>query len=107
MSEVKCGALVEAVTAAIVCEVCGKAAACIGEYERGEHAACDDCCQHGNKDGHCRPVHEWVQDVVDDLMQALDEATENLKALEAKCHALVVVTIDGSIFQLDASAIKS
>ncbi len=42
-----------------VCATCGKLATCLGEYEdcTGVEAyACDDCCAHGNEDGHCSPV---------------------------------------------------
>lgn len=37
---------------------CGKPATCFGEYEGGavDAYACDDCCAHGNEDGHCSPV---------------------------------------------------
>jgi hypothetical protein len=45
--------------AAPVCAHCGKPATCIGEYETctgDEQPACDDCCGHGNEDGHCRPI---------------------------------------------------
>jgi hypothetical protein len=39
------------------CRTCSKPATCIGEYETCtgvEDPACDDCCGHGNEDGHCR-----------------------------------------------------
>lgn len=46
-----------------ICAVCGQQATCIGIYERDagaalalEMPACDDCCAHGNEDGHCRPI---------------------------------------------------
>jgi hypothetical protein len=40
-----------------VCE-CGKRATCFGSYESDLRPAyaCDDCCGHGNEDGHCEPV---------------------------------------------------
>lgn len=40
-----------------VCE-CGEPAACFGSYEDALHPAyaCDDCCGHGNEDGHCEPI---------------------------------------------------
>ena len=44
---------------------CGKPASCIGAYEQNdapEAYACDDCCGHGNEDGHCRPVSEVADD---------------------------------------------
>lgn len=44
---------------------CGKPASCIGAYEQNdapEAYACDDCCGHGNEDGHCRPVSEVTDD---------------------------------------------
>lgn len=40
-----------------VCANCGKPATCYGAYEDQNHAyACDDCCGHGNEDGHCYPI---------------------------------------------------
>ena len=41
-----------------VCATCGKPATCIGAYEGStvDEYACDDCCGHGNEDGHCRPL---------------------------------------------------
>lgn len=41
-----------------VCANCGKPAACFGSYEDDLHPAyaCDECCGHGNEDGHCEPV---------------------------------------------------
>lgn len=40
------------------CRTCDAPATCIGEYEGhgGEQPACDDCCGHGNEDGHCERV---------------------------------------------------
>ena len=39
-----------------MCDTCGKPATCGGSYERERAYACDDCCGHGNEDGHCEPV---------------------------------------------------
>jgi hypothetical protein len=41
------------------CAICGKPATCFGRYEHPdnpEQFACDDCCGHGNEDGHCEPI---------------------------------------------------
>lgn len=40
------------------CDTCEKPATCFGAYEgeKPETWACDDCCAHGNEDGHCHPV---------------------------------------------------
>ena len=40
------------------CAICGKPATCLGSYEGAatDEYACDDCCGHGNEDGHCSPV---------------------------------------------------
>lgn len=38
------------------CAICGNPATCVGHYESGDEEydpACDDCCGHGNEDGHC------------------------------------------------------
>lgn len=36
------------------CGVCGALAACFGSYEgERESYACNNCCGHGNEDGHC------------------------------------------------------
>lgn len=42
---------------ALTCD-CGAPATCSGQYEgHGGHTpACDDCCGHGNEDGHCKPI---------------------------------------------------
>lgn len=45
------------------CHICGKLATCIGEYETCtgiERPACDDCCGHGNEDGHCQRIAKAV-----------------------------------------------
>jgi hypothetical protein len=41
-----------------ICADCGEPAACFGSYETEFHPAyaCDECCAHGNEDGHCEPV---------------------------------------------------
>lgn len=43
-----------------VCANCGEPAACFGSYETELHPAyaCDDCCAHGNEDGHCEQLSE-------------------------------------------------
>lgn len=43
-----------------VCANCGEPAACFGSYETEftPAYACDECCAHGNEDGHCEPVDE-------------------------------------------------
>jgi hypothetical protein len=40
------------------CAHCGEPATCFGSYEDELRPAyaCDDCCGHGNEDGHCEPV---------------------------------------------------
>lgn len=42
------------------CHICDKPATCIGAYEdmTEELYCCDDCCGHGNEDGHCRMLAE-------------------------------------------------
>jgi len=44
------------------CDICGKPASCIGIYDamEGEAPACDECCGHGNEDGTCLPIADWV-----------------------------------------------
>lgn len=38
----------------MLCDVCGKPASCIGKYDADAYSpACDECCGHGNEDGHC------------------------------------------------------
>jgi hypothetical protein len=39
-----------------VCPHCGKPATCYGTYEGHTGYGCDECCGHGNEDGHCEPV---------------------------------------------------
>lgn len=40
------------------CHNCGDPAACFGSYEDELHPAysCDECCGHGNEDGHCERI---------------------------------------------------
>ena len=45
-----------------MCDTCGKPATCGGEYEGEAGHACDDCCGHGNEDGHCEPVGDVAAD---------------------------------------------
>lgn len=42
------------------CSVCGDPATCFGAYEAGLEPSysCDECCGHGNEDGHCEPLEE-------------------------------------------------
>ena len=36
------------------CAICGEPATCFGSSEGDPPSyACDDCCGHGNEDGHC------------------------------------------------------
>lgn len=52
-----------------LCANCGEPAACFGQYEdMPEGFACDDCCGHGNEDGHCEPVD--VPSVVEGVSSA-------------------------------------
>ncbi len=43
---------------ALKCIHCGNPASCVGKYDNmdGYEPACDDCCGHGNEDGHCEQV---------------------------------------------------
>lgn len=42
-----------------VCKTCKAPATCLGAYEESENLeyACDECCGHGNEDGHCEPIN--------------------------------------------------
>jgi DNA-binding XRE family transcriptional regulator len=48
----------ERTTVPPVCHDCGRLATCFGRYEAMESSkySCDECCGHGNEDGHCEPV---------------------------------------------------
>ncbi len=41
-------------------------AVCIGQYDSMEHedAACDECCGHGNEDGHCVSIREYIASTI-------------------------------------------
>lgn len=71
-------ALKERDEARIKCHVCGKPASCIGAYEGTSlfEPACDACCGHGNEDGACKPITEWIE-----------WAAKNLVELEASVDA--------------------
>ena len=45
-------------TASATCARCGEPATCLGAYEGAEteQYGCDECCGHGNEDGHCEEV---------------------------------------------------
>lgn len=42
----------------MICSNCGEPATCFGSYETELRPAfaCDECCAHGNEDGHCERV---------------------------------------------------
>lgn len=69
---------------ALVCDICGKPAACVGRYEdmTDNAPACDECCGHGCEDGHCEPlfcedgdIYEPCRDRAADAIRAADSAT--------------------------------
>jgi hypothetical protein len=46
------------------CKFCGKPATCIGRDSDSigpDEYACDDCCGHGNEDGHCHTISPNVR----------------------------------------------
>lgn len=57
----------------VACQECGRRSICVGRYEgHGEEgASCDECCGHGNEDGHCHQLtdpagadpDEWPTDL--------------------------------------------
>jgi len=47
------------------CQICGKPATCHGTYEGHTGYGCDDCCGHGNEDGHCEPVQPAVYPAIE------------------------------------------
>jgi hypothetical protein len=55
------------------CGHCAKeGATCFGSYESDTHAyACDDCCGHGNEDGHCAPIGEPEETCCMELLDTL------------------------------------
>jgi hypothetical protein len=53
------------------CVFCDGPATCFGRYEHQQQQttfACDQCCGHGNEDGHCRQL-------VNTILEALSEAS--------------------------------
>jgi hypothetical protein len=47
----------------VQCAHCDRAAACAGVYEASEGAvspACNVCCGHGNEDGWCEPIENFI-----------------------------------------------
>ena len=58
------------------CDICGKPATCIGNYDGSSGFACDDCCGHGNEDGYCKPITgaaiTWLEDCM--RLQQQDDA---------------------------------
>lgn len=56
-------ALMAAIKGEALCEGCGNPATCVGEYETCNEEvafACDHCCGHGNEDGWCKPLEDFV-----------------------------------------------
>jgi hypothetical protein len=69
--------------AAAACATCGKPATCYGVYEDPSAPAayaCDDCCGHGNEDGHCEPVSAaGVEDPAPPAPPTTDNAVGRLR----------------------------
>lgn len=52
----------------MLCDICEKPAACVGKYDADSYSpACDECCGHGNEDGHC------VRCTVEDPCEACED----------------------------------
>ncbi len=62
---IACEAITGFVEAGIRCFHCRKRlATCVGAYEgtKEQLSACDECCGHGNEDGWCVPISEYVDE---------------------------------------------
>lgn len=79
------------------CDNCGKQAACLGAYEDGLEAyACNECCDHGNEDGHCVMLADLPRVVGDLRARASDEpffetvvAEARVAELEELCQSIL------------------
>lgn len=62
--------------ALVRCYACGGRATCVGAYEgqKVTEYCCDDCCGHGNEDGHCAPLEDVnAEPIAADVLTLLDE----------------------------------
>lgn len=48
----------------VLCHICEKPAVCIGQYDNMERPlpACGECCGHGNEDGWCEPLNDYLKE---------------------------------------------
>lgn len=73
------------------CSRCGKPAACLGSYESPDNPyeyACDECCGHGNEDGHCEQLDRIPAFVTKSHEQtrSLDEEIDRLTQRAAQAE---------------------
>lgn len=71
------------------CAQCGKnPATCIGEYETcegNEQPACNSCCQHGNEDGHCRPIVAAPSAPAEEMGSAMENLYDHCRNVDEVC----------------------
>lgn len=71
----------------VKCDHCDKEATCFGAYEGITAFACDDCCGHGNEDGHCEQLGKVVLCQIRDhakrsQAETLDAVADDLERTE-------------------------
>lgn len=71
------------------CDICGKPASCLGQYDTmpAPAFACDDCCGHGSEDGWCNPLAE-IPDHIQRLQVGIQGACDRIATLETRIRSL-------------------
>lgn len=82
-------------TASATCARCGEPATCLGAYEGAEteQYGCDECCGHGNEDGHCEAVGD-VDTLRANSLALLAEVRRLTAALDEAQHSSSMACID-------------
>lgn len=90
------------------CYHCGIQATCYGRYGNVFPCyCCDDCCGHGNEDGHCEPVEDlpwWGEDYgeeIGDAYAALDQLGGSLPAEKRRGLAKRLQELAGRLEQAE------
>lgn len=71
-----------------LCNTCKRPATCKGAYEgqAEETYSCDDCCGHGNEDGHCELLETKTKGALSDELRM---SGQNARIIILNCHGML------------------